>query len=112
MLKDVFCYANNVPTTKTSAFVDSSISTATLHVPAASIGTYQATLPWSGFGCIVPLTDEEMAIGRINDNGNTNDSPTYDLNGRRISDNSNFKMQNSKLKKGIYIVNGKKVLVR
>ena len=34
----------------------------------------------------------------------------YDLSGRKI--NSKFKIQNSKLPKGIYIVNGKKVLVK
>ena len=52
------------------------------------------------------------AIENISDNRNDNNSPIYDLNGRRIADNSNFKMQNSKLKRGIYIVNGKKVLVK
>ena len=52
-LTDVFCYAENVPTTSTSAFYESPISSATLHVPAASLSSYQTTEPWSGFGNIV-----------------------------------------------------------
>ncbi|MCR4914388.1 MAG: leucine-rich repeat protein [Prevotella sp.] len=54
-LKDVYCYAANVPTTSTSAFNNSPISSATLHVPAASLSSYQETEPWSGFGTIVAL---------------------------------------------------------
>ena len=39
----------------------------------------------------------------------------YDLSGRRMNvnvNNSKFEIQNSKLRKGIYIVNGKKLLKR
>ena len=54
-LTDVFCYAENVPTAGNSVFTNSSISTATLHVPAASLSSYQTTEPWSGFGTIVAL---------------------------------------------------------
>ena len=54
-LTDVFCYAENVPTTGASIFSGSKISSATLHVPAASLGSYQTTEPWSGFGQIVAL---------------------------------------------------------
>ena len=53
-LTDVYCYAKNVPTTDPSAFTSSPISSATLHVPAASLEQYKATAPWSGFGSIVP----------------------------------------------------------
>ena len=52
-LTDVFCYAKNVPTTGASIFSESKISSATLHVPAASLSSYQTTEPWSGFGNIV-----------------------------------------------------------
>ena len=51
-LTEVYCYAENVPTAGTSVFNNSSISTATLHVPAASLSSYQTTEPWSGFGNI------------------------------------------------------------
>ncbi len=55
-LTDVFCYAENVPTTKDDAFNNSHISSLTLHVPATSLSSYQATDPWSFFGTIVALT--------------------------------------------------------
>ena len=51
-----------VPTTDGTAFDGSPISTATLHVPAVSLEAYKATAPWSGFGTIVALTNEETAI--------------------------------------------------
>jgi uncharacterized protein YjdB len=38
------------------------------------------------------------------------DAEVYDLAGRNL--NSKFKIQNSKLSKGVYIINGKKVLVK
>ena len=57
-LTDVFCYAENVPTTGASIFSGSKISSATLHVPAASLSSYQTTEPWSGFGQIVALPNQ------------------------------------------------------
>ena len=57
-LTDVFCYAENVPTTEADAFKSASISSATLHVPAASLSSYQTTEPWSGFGTIVALSNQ------------------------------------------------------
>ena len=54
-LQDVYCYAENVPSTESNAFSSSPIADATLHVPAASINNYKATAPWSGFGSIVAL---------------------------------------------------------
>ena len=52
-LTDVYCYAKEVPTTGQNVFNNSPVSSGTLHVPTASIETYKATSPWSGFGCIV-----------------------------------------------------------
>ena len=54
-LTDVYCYAKNVPTTASNAFYQIPIGNSTLHVPAASIESYQATSPWSGFGEIVGI---------------------------------------------------------
>ena len=55
-LLDVYCYAENVPNAESAAFPSSSIADITLHVPAASIDSYRATEPWSGFGKIIPLS--------------------------------------------------------
>ena len=65
-LKDVYCYAEGVPTTHNVAFWNSPVSSATLHVPAASLETYKATTLWSSFGKIIALTDEEMPVKGIN----------------------------------------------
>ena len=57
-LLDFYCYAENVPSTYSNAFSSSPIADATLHVPNASINSYKATEPWSGFGNIVGLSNE------------------------------------------------------
>ena len=52
-LTDVYCYAENVPSTYSDAFSNSYTEYATLHVPAASIEQYKTEAPWSKFGAIV-----------------------------------------------------------
>ena len=61
-LHDVYCYAENVPSTQSNAFVSSAITSATLHVPAASVDSYKATEPWSGFSNIVAISTEVDGI--------------------------------------------------
>jgi hypothetical protein len=58
-LLDVYCYAEKVPSTKSNAFDGSYPEYITLHVPDASVESYKATAPWSGFGKIVGLSGEE-----------------------------------------------------
>lgn len=59
-LKDVYCYAEKVPFTKTDAFDGSYIDYVTLHVPDASVASYKNTAPWNGFGSIVGLNGESL----------------------------------------------------
>ena len=54
-LTDVYCYAENVPSTNRTAFDNSKIDNSTLHVPEASISAYQAAEPWKSFKSIVAL---------------------------------------------------------
>lgn len=54
-LTDVYCFAENVPETNGDAFWDSSISSATLHVPASSVDAYKAAEPWKYFKSIVAI---------------------------------------------------------
>ena len=56
MLTEVYCYAENVPYTNNGVFKNSSIESATLHVPDASLNAYKTTEPWSQFGTIVGLS--------------------------------------------------------
>ena len=56
MLSNLYCYAENVPKTQSSAFRNINIGEVTLHVPAASISAYQAAGPWKNFKEIVALS--------------------------------------------------------
>ncbi len=58
----VFCYAETVPSTESSAFYNSNYRNATLVVPACAIDDYRNTEPWSGFGSIVPLYPMEFDL--------------------------------------------------
>ena len=60
----------------------------------------------------IEVTSETNGIEAI-DNGQLtiDNSPVYNLNGQRV-ESSKFNVQNSKLPKGVYIQNGKKVLVK
>ena len=57
-LENVYCYAETVPNTETSAFVYSDVWSATLYVPASVIDAYKTTEPWSTFGTIIALDDD------------------------------------------------------
>ena len=66
-MKDVYCYADIVPTTESNAFSSSSAGLATLHVPKASVKMYKTTEPWDSFGKIVAIgEDEGIAINETN----------------------------------------------
>ena len=54
-LTDVTCQAESLPNTNVSAFKDSYIEYATLHVPSASIDAYKAADPWKNFKSIVAI---------------------------------------------------------
>ena len=54
-LTDVYCLAEEVPSTHTCAFQDAYIEYVTLHVPTASIDAYKAVEPWKNFKSIVGL---------------------------------------------------------
>jgi len=51
-LTDVYCYAENVPSTNEDAFQNSYIEYTTLHVPASAIELYRVKAPWSQFGTV------------------------------------------------------------
>jgi len=54
-LTDVYCYAENVPSTNTDAFEGSYIDYSVLHVLMASVDAYMAVEPWKNFKTIVGL---------------------------------------------------------
>ena len=83
-LTDVYCYAEKVPSTSSYAFYDVPLSSATLHVPASALDAYKRTSPWSGFGNIVPLTDDEIdAVEDVLAAGVAAEVDRYNLQGHR-----------------------------
>ena len=58
-LKDVFCYAIDVPRTNDNAFVGN-VYIKVLHVPGASIDAYASTAPWNEFKYIVPIEEDDL----------------------------------------------------
>ena len=61
-LLNVYCYAENVPSTESNVFNGIDGEKATLHVPAASIESYKAKSPWSSFKNIVAISTEVDGI--------------------------------------------------
>ena len=91
-----------------------------LFIHADSQDLYNVHQDWYEFN-IQPMDDEALAIEDVNDNMNENETlryekGIYDLSGRKVNVNEDetlrYENYSSKLKKGIYIVNGKKTLVR
>ena len=76
-------------------------ATCKLKVPEESISAYQQAEGWKEFVNIESLTtginDIKQEIGKI--------APVYNLNGTRAKNTKN-------MPKGVYIINGKKVMVK
>ncbi len=80
-LTDFYCYAEKVPTVGSDNFWD--VSSATLHVPAASIDAYKAADQWNWFGTIVALTPEETGVKTVTTAGKPSDRKFME-NGRLV----------------------------
>ena len=100
-IDNMYCYSEALPGKNVSIFGLGNLSNSTLHVPASSIEQYKINYPWNMFGHIVALTGEELAVGNPRQSMSTNNH-YYSIDGR-LTEN---------LLKGIYIVNGKKVMVK
>ena len=85
-LTDVYCLAEDAPETESNAFRETNIESATLYVPAASLEAYKSTKPWSGFGTIVGLTEDEIdAVEDVQAAGVAAEADRYDLQGHIIA---------------------------
>ena len=103
-LLNIYCYAEQIPTSDIYIFSGTPQTEATLHVPTVALDAYKTTVPWSAFGNIVALTDDDpkpTGINIVHGEGlRVNDY--YDLQGRKVANPE----------KGIYIVNGKKMVMK
>ncbi len=82
----------------TSTFSEYTFNLATLYVPKGTIEKYKATNGWKDFKNIVEM--DESGIDHVE--AQAPDAPYYNLNGQRID----------QPKKGIYIQNGKKIVIK
>ena len=80
-------------------FTQNTFNNATLYVPVGTIDKYKATDGWKDFAYIVEGTPTGI---KVIENTQNKNATVYDLNGVRLSEP----------KKGINILNGKKVIVK
>ncbi|MBO5628520.1 MAG: leucine-rich repeat domain-containing protein [Aeriscardovia sp.] len=87
-LTDVYCYAENVPSTGTDVFENTPIGNATLHVPASSVNKYMTTKPWKYFKEVVVLSDSDPKPTRVKaiESQDMAKVSIYDISGHRIAD--------------------------
>mgnify|MGYP002622756313 CR=1 FL=1 len=89
-----------------TAFEGINLNEVTLYVPYGCRSLYENADGWNLFANIVEMTKEESAInGVLVDQPVIGSNAVYDLQGRRMD-------KSSLLKKGIYIQNGRKVVVK
>ena len=67
-IENVYCYAEEVPSTDYSAFFGFIFENATLYVPASAIEAYKTTEPWSDFGTIKAI-DTTVGVESVEDRG-------------------------------------------
>ena len=96
-LKDVYCWAEKLGTYGSQegglyAFVNSFngsyLKNVTLHVPEKSIEAYEETKPWSQFGKIVALSDNDpqpTSVKSLKTGETASPVATYSIDGRRLS---------------------------
>ena len=84
-LTEVYYLAEEVPETDSAAYFYTPIASATLHVLAESIDAYKSTSPWSKFGNIVALTEDEIDGLSPIQTSPEQEEQAFDLNGRKLN---------------------------
>ena len=101
-LTNITMKSSTPPTTESSVFAHCSNLT-TVYVPKGAKEAYNVE-PWNSYE-IVEMVDTSIAAAPTVDSQKIN-APVYDLNGRRVGTSDAI----AALPKGVYIVNGKKVM--
>ena len=109
----VKCYAESVPTTAADAFEGSPISSGTLLVEDNSVMDYYAATPWGQFGTVMGFNGTTSIKLLVNDMGGGPVS-IFSLNGNKLAETqgAGLKQVLNTLPKGVYIVNGQKIVVK
>lgn len=94
-LEDVYCYIETPLPQGTSynnqhiysnAFDGSYIEYAKLHVPATSLEAYKTTAPWSDFGSIVAIEEDNAIVDILADDSSTQ---YYTIDGKHSTNKTN-----------------------
>ena len=103
ILSTIKCYAENPPTIYNSETLYGVPQvTCLLYVPCGCSTAYRSVPYWNNFLHIIEMSQEDT-IERIEKEETEVSTQIYDLNGKSVNEMS---------RKGFYIVNGKKVIVR
>ena len=103
-LRDIYCYGTVPPVCSGWLFDGISLSNMTLHYPQGSRDAYKAAVCWKEFFDDHAVEFEPAGIDATTIDKEMNSGNFYDLQGR--------KMNNQAVSKGLYINNGKKVVIR
>ncbi|MBO7069012.1 MAG: leucine-rich repeat domain-containing protein [Bacteroidaceae bacterium] len=101
-LKEIYCYAEETPEVAVYTFYKVNVSEVLLVVPDDALEKYRAHSVWCKFWVESPTGILPMKNGRVESEKSAD--AVYNLSGQPVG--------NGKLKPGIYIVNGKKVMVK
>ena len=104
-LKDIYCFVETPPSGRgISSGIDRNAQGAiTLHVPAESINMYKQAEEWNHFNIVAITNADPMPTRIIKIKTEAKDEERYyDLQGHHVIEPS----------KGLYIINGKKVIIR
>lgn len=109
-LKDVYCYAEDVPQCGFEAFIfDRKM---TLHVPASAVAKYKAAEVWSQFSSIVPLEEGDPGYATttaVTAVKGSRPADVYTLTGSKVRSAAT---DLEGLPRGVYIQGSRKVLVK
>ena len=106
-LNSVTSMCTTPPQIKSNTFSQDTYNTATLIVPIGCKANYWLHPYWENFKNIKEV--DVTSVKNILNNSANNNGVVYDLQGVRVSSNSG---EMNQLSKGVYIFNGKKVIVR
>ena len=99
-LGDITCLATTPPSIDYTTFTESQYQGASLYVPYGCYNLYWNAPNWEYFRNIFELPPDDDAINEVAET--VKETPWYDLSGRKVTNP----------RKGIYIKNGSKVLVK
>ena len=108
-LEEVVCTSEDTPKGKYNTFSETTYKKATLFVPENSLEEYKRVLPWRFFSSIKDLGESD--VDEINMDSSERHYDVINLNGQLLKRNAS-QSDIDALAPGIYIIGGKKVIIK